>query len=70
MRRRVSHHAAKNAKHFPQPAGPIAINSNVEAPRDEHFHFAWLLRYEAFLRFGYDPGAALSEKTGDCGFRG
>ena len=41
----------------------------AEAPRDEYFCFAWQLRHEAFLRFGYDPDAVFSEKVDERGFR-
>ena len=51
-------------------AGLVAIHPIAEALKDEYFYFAWLLRHEAFLRFGYDPDAVLSEKTGGYGFRG
>jgi hypothetical protein len=70
MTRRTLLHAAKNGKHFTQPAGLFAIRPVAEAPKDERFYFAWLLRYEALLRFGYDPDAALFEKAGERGFRG
>jgi len=69
MTRRVSLHAVKDGKHFTQSAGLVAIHPVAEALKDEYFYFAWLLRYEAFLRFGYDPDAVFSEKTGEYGFR-
>jgi hypothetical protein len=52
-----------------QPAGLVAVHPVAEAPKDDCFHSAWLLRYEAFLRFDYDPDAVFSEKAGECGFR-
>jgi hypothetical protein len=70
VRRRVSHHAVKDGRHFTQSAGLVVVHPIAEAPEDECFHFAWLLRYEALLRFGCDPDAALSERTGERGFRG
>ena len=69
MTRRTSLHAVKNGRHFTQSAGLVVVHPIAEAPRDEYFYFAWLLRYEAFLRFGYDPDAVLSEKTDEYGFR-
>ena len=41
----------------------------MHALKDEYSYFAWLLRYEAFLRFGYDPEAVFSEKVDESGFR-
>ena len=62
-------HAVKNGKHFTQAAGLVAVHPIAESLKDEYFHFAWLLRREAFLRFGYDPDAVFSEKTDEYGFR-
>ena len=70
MRRKVLHHVVKNGKHFTQSAGLLMTCPVAEALKDECFLSAWLLRYEAFLRFGYDPDAVFTEKTGECGFRG
>ena len=69
MTRRTLLHAVKEGKHFTQPAGLFAIHPIAEALKDEYFYFAWLLRHEAFLRFGYDPDAVFSEKTDEYGFR-
>ncbi len=52
-----------------QSAGLAATRPVAEALKDEYVYFAWLLRYEAFLRFGYDPDAAFPERTGEYGFR-
>ena len=68
-RRGRSLHAVKDGNHFTQSAGLVAIHPIAEALKDEYFYFTWLLRYEAFLRFGYDPDAVFSEKAGECGFR-
>jgi hypothetical protein len=62
-------HAVKDGRHFTQSAGLVAIHPIAEALKDEYFYFAWLLRHEAFLRFGYDPDAVFSEKAGEYGFR-
>jgi len=61
-------HAVKNGKHFTQAAGLVAIHTIAEALKDEYFHFAWLLRHEAYLRFNYDPDAVFSEKVDEYGF--
>jgi len=44
------------------------IFKTLWALKDEYFCFVWLLRPEAFLRFGYDPYAVFSEKADDQGF--
>jgi hypothetical protein len=59
----------KNGKHFTQSAGLVAIHPIAEALKDEYFHFALLLRHEAFLRFNYDPDAVFSQKIDEYGFR-
>ena len=59
----------KDGNHFTKSAGLVAIHPVAEAPGGECFYFAWLLRHEAFLRFGYDPDAALSGRAGGRGFR-
>jgi len=46
---------------------PWATRSR-EALKDEHPHFAWLLRREAHLRFGYDPDGVFSEGIDEYGF--
>jgi len=61
-------HAVKSGKHFTQAAGLVAIHPVAEALKDECYHFAWLLRREAHLRFGYDPDAVFSGRTDECGF--
>jgi phenylalanine-4-hydroxylase len=52
-----------------QAAGLVAIHPIAEALKDEYFYFAWMLRHEAFLKFGYDPDAVFSEKVDELGFR-
>ena len=61
-------HAVKDGMHFTQAAGLVAIHPIAEALKDEYFYFAWQLRHEAFLRFGYDPDAVFSEKVDEYGF--
>jgi hypothetical protein len=66
----VSHQAVKDGKRFTQSPGWSRFTPSRRRPRDECLYSAWLLRHEASLRFDYDPDAALSEKTGEHGFRG
>jgi len=64
----TSLHAVKDGKHFTQAAGLVAIHPIAEALKDEYFYFAWVLRYEAFLRFNYDPDNVFSERIEQYGF--
>jgi hypothetical protein len=48
------------ARYFTQSAGLVAIHPVADALADEFAVFAWRLRAEAFLRFGYDPEGAFS----------
>jgi hypothetical protein len=66
--RNRSLHAVKSGKHFTQAAGLVAIHPIAEALKDEYHHFAWLLRREAHLRFGYDPDAVFCKKVDGYGF--
>jgi hypothetical protein len=66
--RNRSLHAVKDGNHFTQAAGLAAVHPVAEALKDEYPHFAWLLRREAHLRFGYDPDGIFSEKTDEYGF--
>ena len=52
-----------------QAAGLVAVHPAAEALKDEYFHFAWRLRREASLRFGYDPDEVFSERVDEFGFR-
>lgn len=61
-------HAVKDGKHFTQSAGLVAIHPIAEALKDEYFYFAWLLRHEALLRFGYDPDGVFSARIDEYGF--
>jgi len=65
----ISLHAVKDGDHFTQSAGLAAVHPITEALKDEYFYFAWLLRHEAFLRFGYDPDGVFSDKADEHGFR-
>ncbi len=62
-------HTVKNGKHFTQSAGLVAIHPIAEALKDEYFYFAWLLRYEAFHRFSYDPDVVFSKSVDERGFK-
>ncbi len=52
-----------------QAAGLAAVHSVAEALKDEHSGFAWLLRREALLRFGYGPDGAFYEAIDKYDFR-
>lgn len=62
-------HAPKEGIHFTQSAGLIAAHPIADAICDEFPSFAWRLRAEAFLRFGYDPDGVFAEAHGDFGFQ-
>lgn len=62
-------HAVQNSRHFTQSAGLVAIHPIAEALADEYFYFAWLLRYESYLRFSYDPNGVFCRKIDDYGFK-
>jgi hypothetical protein len=61
-------HAVKLAKHFTQSAGVIATHPVADALCDEYPFFAWLLRYESFKRFDYDPDGVFSPRQDALGF--
>jgi hypothetical protein len=61
-------HAVKLRKHFTQSAGVIATHPVADALCDEYPFFTWLLRYEAFRRFGYDPDGVFSPRQDALGF--
>jgi hypothetical protein len=48
-------HAMREGEHFTQSAGLVAVHPIADGLAGDCAYFAWLLRYEAFLRFGYDP---------------
>jgi len=54
-------HAVKDGKHFTNPVGLVAIHPIADALADEIGYFAWLLRWEAHSRFGYDPNEVFSQ---------
>lgn len=61
-------HAVKLRNHFTQSAGVVATHPVADALCDEYPFFAWLLRYEAFRRFGYDPDGVFSPRQDALGF--
>ena len=61
-------HAAGSGLHFTQSAGLVAIHPIADAASDEYPWFAWLLRAESFLLFGYDPDAVFDGKIDPLGF--
>jgi hypothetical protein len=66
--RAVTTHATKSCKHFTQSAGLIAAHPVADALCDELPFFAWLLRFESFHRFGYDPDGVFSPHQDEFGF--
>jgi hypothetical protein len=48
--------------------GLVAIHPIAEALKDEYSCFAWLLRREAYLRFGCDPDGVFCEAVDEYGF--
>ena len=58
-------HAAKSCQHFTQSAGLVAVHPIADGMCDEYPFFAWLLRAEAFRRFGYDPDRVFTDSAVD-----
>ena len=56
--RSESAHAVKRGDLFTEAAGLVAAHPVADALADEFAYFAWLLRREAFERFGFDPDGA------------
>lgn len=48
-------HAVKDAQYFTDYRGLVAIHPIADGLASELPYFAWLLRYEAFLKFKFDP---------------
>ena len=48
-------HATRNGDHFTQSAGLVALHPVADGFVGDCAYFAWLLRYESFERFNYDP---------------
>jgi hypothetical protein len=66
--RKETTHAAKECNHFTQSAGLVAAHPVADALVDEFPFFAWLLRAEAYRRFGYDPDRVFSAGHDQYGF--
>jgi hypothetical protein len=62
--------AVRDARHFTQSAGLVAVHPIADALADEYAAFAWRLRAESFRRFGYDPDGAFSGAPDEYGFAG
>ncbi|NOZ40238.1 MAG: hypothetical protein GXP24_08440 [Planctomycetes bacterium] len=61
-------HATQDGNHFTQSAGLIAAHPIADAMCDEFPAFAWRLRAESFLRFGYDPDGVFAKRHSKLGF--
>jgi len=55
-------HAARDGNHFTQSAGLVALHPLADGLVGDCSYFAWLLRYEAFKRFDYDPDGIFNEQ--------
>ena len=53
-------HAVKRENLFTDAAGLVAVHPIADALADEIAYFAWLLRFEAYKRFGFDPDGVFS----------
>ena len=62
--------AVRDPRHFTQSAGLVAIHPVADALADEFAIFAWRLRAESFLRFGYDPDGVFKGAPDEYGFAG
>jgi hypothetical protein len=58
-------HASKSGHNFTQSAGVVAVHPIADGMSDEYPFFAWLLRAEAFRRFGYDPDGVFTDSPVD-----
>jgi hypothetical protein len=62
--------AVRDARHFTQSAGLVAIHPIADALANEFAIFAWRLRAESFKRFDYDPEGAFGNSSNEYGFVG
>jgi len=53
--RHTTLHAVKEGSYFTEAAGLVAIHPIADGLAQELPYFAWLLRYEAWSRFQFDP---------------
>lgn len=56
--------AVKDGRYFTEAAGLVAVHPLADALADEVPYFAWLLRYEAFKRFEFDPDSVFGDQLG------
>jgi hypothetical protein len=56
-----STHARADGRYFSEAAGLVAAHPVAESLADEVPYFAWLLRREAHLRFGFDPDGVFGD---------
>lgn len=61
--RSFSTHSVKDGRYFTASAGLAAVHPVAEALAHEVPHFAWLLRHEAYARFGFDPDGVFGDGT-------
>lgn len=61
-------HSVKDRFHFSQSAGLCSLHPILDSICDEYASFAWLLRYESYKRFGYDPDCVFSTRIDEYGF--
>lgn len=61
-------HAVKDSKHFNQNAGLVAVHPIADAIFEEFDIFAWYVRAQAYLKFGYDPDKVFNASSNDYGF--
>ncbi len=62
----ASTRAVIHGNYFTEAAGLVAIHPIADALADELAYFAWLLRHEAFRRFGFDPDGVFSAEGGSA----
>ncbi|WP_149113504.1 hypothetical protein [Limnoglobus roseus] len=60
--RTSSTRAVITGEYFTEAAGLVAIHPVADALADEVGYFAWLLRYEAYVRFRFDPDGVFISK--------
>jgi hypothetical protein len=53
--RKSALHATRRGQHFTQTAGLAALHPIADGLAGDCAYFAWILRYESYKRFGYDP---------------
>lgn len=61
-------HAVKSRTHFSQSAGLCSLHSILDSVCDEYASISWLLRFESYRRFAYDPDSVFSKEIDSFGF--